>query len=283
MINRHNGSSSKLPFTKMQALGNDFILIEESHLKTSLTVPQIRYIADRRKGIGCDQLILIKDSSQGDADVSFYNADGSKALACGNGTRCIAKYLNKETGLIQTPSFLSQFWKRGNKIAISLKSPTFLSSPGCHLELVSGSTKMLKRVQHDNNEKEGQLKWNEQYRVDIGNPHLVVFTEDLNSISFETFALSLQPPEGINVELAQIISPSTVKAKVWERGVGITPACGSGACAVGILSLQLGLVEKSPVTIEMEGGLLEVEWIAGTPPLLIGPADYCFKGIIELS
>lgn len=250
--------SSKLPFTKMQALENDFVIIEERHLRDPLTLPKIRYIADRRKGIGCDQLILLKDSSQADAAVSFYNADGSEALACGNGTRCIAKYLDKESGIIQTPSFLSHFTKMGNKIAVSLKNPTFSPSLPLPSPLSTG------------------------YPVDIGNPHLVIFAEDLNSLSLETLALSLQPPEGMNVEIAQIISPSTVKARVWERGVGITPACGSGACAVGILSLKLGLIKKSPVSIEMEGGLLEVEWIEDAPPLLIGPADYCFKGIIEL-
>ena len=251
-------SFTKVPFTKMQALGNDFILIETRHIKTHLTLPQIHRIADRRKGIGCDQLILIKDSSQADAEVSFYNADGSEAMACGNGTRCIARYLDKDSGVIETPSFPSQFWKRENKIAISLKNPTFGPTLPLPPPLLKG--------QH----------------VDIGNPHLVIFTEDLNLISLETLALSLQPPEGINVEIAQITSPSTIKVRVWERGIGITPACGSGACAVGILSLKLGLVEKSPVSIEMEGGLLEVEWLADMPPLLIGPADYCFKGIIEL-
>ena len=236
----------------MQALGNDFILIEEKHLRKPLTAPQIRTIADRRQGIGCDQIILLKNSSHADADISFYNADGSKALACGNGTRCVAKYLNKESGLIQTPSALSQFQRKKDQITISLKPPTFLpSQPQGH-------------------------------NIDVGNPHLVIFTEDLNDIDVEDLALSLQPPEGINVEVAQVISPTTIKVKVWERGIGITPACGSGACAVGILGLKLGLIERAPVTIEMDGGLLEVEWAPGAPPLLTGPAHYCFEGIIDL-
>ena len=245
-------SSPKLPFTKMQALGNDFVLIEEKHLKTPLTPHQIRSIAERRQGIGCDQVILIKESPHADADISFYNTDGSEALACGNGSRCVAKYLNKDTGTLQTPSFLSEFQRKGDQITISLAPPTFLPPhPKGH-------------------------------GIDVGNPHLIIFTEDLSAIDIEGLAISLQPPEGINVEIAQVISPTTVKVKVWERGVGITPACGSGACAVGILSLKLCLIKKTPVFIKMEGGVLEVEWTPGAPPLLTGPVHYCFEGIIDL-
>ena len=243
---------SKVPFTKMQALRNDFILIEERNLISPLTPAHIRLLADRRLGIGCDQLILMKNASDADADIYFYNADGSEALACGNGTRCVAKYLRKATGVIQTPSFLSAFQTKGDAITISLKAPTFLPS------LTQG------------------------HHVDLGNPHLVIFTKDLNTIDLQELAPSLQPPEGVNVEIAQVISPTTVKIKVWERGVGITPACGSGACAVGILSLKLGLIKKSPVFIEMQGGVLEVDWSAGFPPLLTGSAHYCFKGSIDL-
>jgi len=243
-----------LPFTKMQALDNDFVIIETRNLPTPLTTSQIRFIANRRQGVGCDQLILLTPSQQADIEATFYNADGSKAAACGNGTRCIAKYLKKESGLIQTPSFASHFWKQGDQYKISLKNPTFsspLSSPKAH-------------------------------PINVGNNHLVIFTNDLNKIPLETLAPTVQPPEGTNVELAQIISPDTIKVKVWERGVGITSACGTGACAVGILSLKLGLIKKSPVIIEMKGGRLKVEWNPDTAPFLIGPAESCFEGIIEL-
>jgi diaminopimelate epimerase len=250
--------SSSLPFTKMQALGNDFVLIEEKYLNSTLTQDKIRWIADRRQGVGCDQLILIKASSVADGDISFFNADGSAAMACGNGTRCVAKYLEKEEGTIQTPTFVCHFWRRGDSIAISLKEPLFF--PPQSLD---------------------QAKL-QAFPIDVGNSHLVLFTEDLSSLSLEELAPSLQPPEGINVELAQVISPTTVSVRVWERGVGITPACGSGACAVGILSLKLGLIKNPPVFIEMEGGTLEVTWEENSPPLLTGPAEYCFKGTFDL-
>ncbi|MBY0293641.1 MAG: diaminopimelate epimerase [Alphaproteobacteria bacterium] len=245
-------TASLLPFTKMQALGNDFVLFEEQNLNSPLTTPQIQWIASRRYGIGCDQVIFIKESSIADAEISFYNADGSQASACGNGTRCVAKYLGKESGLIQTPSFLSQFWQTQNNMTISLKEPTF-SPPHPH-----------------------------GHFIDVGNPHLVIFTQDPNELDFATLALSLQPAEGINVELAHLISPTTLKVQIWERGVGITPACGSGACAVGVLSLKLGLIEKPPVIIEMTGGALEVDWAEGRLLLLTGPAEFCFKGMIDL-
>ncbi|EKE09505.1 MAG: diaminopimelate epimerase [uncultured bacterium] len=240
------------PFTKMQALGNDFVLIEENALKKPLTTKQIRFLADRRRGIGCDQLIIFKDSPKADATLAFYNADGSTAQACGNGIRCVAHYLGKDRGTIQTPSFLSTFWKKKNQITVSLRDPTF----------------------------QGPL--HKGHRVNVGNPHLVFFTEDLEEYDLEGLALSFQPARGINVELAQIISPKIIKAKVWERGAGITPACGSGACAVGILGLKLGLIKESPVSIEMPGGSLTVEWAEGKPLFLTGPVEFCYEGIIDI-
>ncbi|MBS0272182.1 MAG: diaminopimelate epimerase [Proteobacteria bacterium] len=242
----------QIPFTKMQALKNDFILIDTQHLRNPLTSQQIRILADRRQGIGCDQVILLNKSHEADTNISFYNADGSIALACGNGTRCVARYLGKERGVIQTPSFLSQFWAKNDHITISLKDPTF------HPYHPQG------------------------HGVDVGNPHLVIFTDDPTQADLESLALSLQPPEGINVELAQVTSAQAIKIKIWERGAGLTPACGSGACAVGVLSLKLGLVKKSPVSIEMAGGIVEVSWQEGSPLLLTGPAEFCFKGIIDL-
>lgn len=241
-----------IPFTKMQALGNDFVLIEESALKAPLTTKQVRFLADRRRGIGCDQLIIFKDSPHADATIGFFNADGSTAQACGNGTRCVAYYLGKDQGTIQTPSFLSQFWKKKNQITISLKDPTF---QGSHL------------IGH---------------RINVGNSHFVVFTDDFAEYDFEGLAMSVQPSRGINVELAQIISPKKIKAKVWERGTGVTTACGSGACAVGILALKLGFIEKTPVSVEMPGGTLIVNWRENKPPLLTGPVEFCYEGIVDI-
>ncbi len=241
-----------ISFTKMQALGNDFVLIESKELKTPLTKIQIQRIADRRKGIGCDQVILLNHSEKADVEIAFYNSDGSKAEACGNGTRCVALYLNKSSGQIQTPVFLSQFYKRGRTISVSLKLPVFHSldkSP---------------------------------YRVNVGNPHIVQFTDQLSKDALEKFVHSFHFPQGINAELAQVISPSLIKTLVWERGAGITPACGSGACAVGVISRKLGLVKKGPISIEMEGGTLTVDWEEGSPLFLTGPANYCFKGMIDL-
>lgn len=249
-------TSSPIPFTKMQALGNDFILLEERHLNAPLTPAQVRWLANRRQGIGCDQVILMKQSERADADILFYNADGSKALACGNGTRCVAKTLGKKSGVIDTPSGPSTFKKKGENISISLKEPVF-DPPFSHSSL-------------------------DVYSVHIGNPHLVIFTDDTNSLSLESLAPSLQTHEGANVELAQILSPNTIKAKVWERGIGITPACGSGACAVGTLALKKCLVRGPSVKIEMEGGLLEVDWQEGRTPFLTGPATCCFQGAVEL-
>ncbi len=270
-----------LSFTKMQALGNDFVILETP---SSLTPDHIRWIADRRQGVGCDQVIVISSSTSADAAVAFFNADGSTALACGNGTRCVAKYLGKSEGTIQTPSFLSHFWVRGDTVTISLKEPLFTPSPPLIMSFPRKRGSSYSNFPLDSrfrgNDKGGDS--NRAHYIDLGNPHLVVFTEEMDSVPFEELALSLQPPTGVNVELAQVISPTTVKTKVWERGVGLTPACGSGACAVGILSLKLGFIKSPPVFIDMEGGTLEVIWKEDSPPLLTGPAAYCFKGTLDL-
>jgi len=242
----------------MQGLGNDFVIIDFKDLNGPITPAQIRWISDRRHGVGCDQVMLIGESSEADIDVSFYNADGGKALACGNGTRCIAKYLGKKKGTIQTPSFISQFKSIGDRITISLKNPIFAPPIPLPYPLDKG------------------------HCIDVGNPHLVIFVNDLNKVSLKDLAPNLQPPEGVNIELAQIKSPSTIKIKVWERGAGITPSCGSGASAVGSMSIKLGLIKKSPVTIEMDGGDLVVDWAEGSPIFLTGPAQFCYKGILEL-
>lgn len=236
----------------MQALENDFVLIEEKDLNAPLSSQQIQFLADRRKGIGFDQLIVLKDTQDADTQIAFYNADGSSASACGNGTRCVALFLGKESGHIQTPSFRSTYFNRDHTTSVSLKSPVF-----------------------------GSLK-GPPYLVDVGNPHAIVFTDDLSHAHLEKVARSLQTPEGTNVELAKVISPSVIKVVVWERGAGITPACGSGACAVGVVSIKLGLVKKSPISIDMEGGILTVDWEEGSPLFLTGPASFCFKGMIDL-
>lgn len=241
-----------LSFLKMQALGNDFILIHETSLSGPLTKAHIRFLCDRRQGVGCDQLILLKAHPTADVEISFYNGDGSPALACGNGTRCVAKYLNKPEGTIQTPSGLSSFWNKENRVTISFKTP---SAP---TPLPQG------------------------YRVDVGNPHQVIFVDDLGDIDLSILGPQLQPPEGINVEIAQILSPTHIGVKVWERGVGITPACGSGACAVGFCALHIGRVTSPLINIQMDGGGLDLE-IKGDMLLLSGPAMFCFEGLIELS
>ncbi len=252
-------ASSKIPFSKMQGLGNDFVVINAKDLLKPLTPLQIRRIADRRLGIGFDQLILIHESDEADTEISFFNADGGKALACGNGTRCVAKYLNKKSGSIQTPSFLSKFKCEGDQITVSLREPLFASPIPLPYPLDKG------------------------YCVDVGNPHLIIFVDDLDKVSLKDLAPNLQPPEGVNIELAKVISPARIKIKVWERGAGITPACGSGASAVGAMGLKLGLVKKSPVVIEMDGGSLNVDWKPGTPLYLTGPAEFCYNGTFELT
>jgi diaminopimelate epimerase len=248
---------SRIPFIKMQGLGNDFVIFQDKHLQKPLTTPQIQWISHRRHGIGCDTVILMKESTSADVEVSFYNADGSIGLACGNGTRCVAKLLGKDEGTIQTPTFLTHYWRKGEGIQISLKEPVFQDPIPLPSPLEKG------------------------YPVDVGNQHIVVFTENLSSIPLEEIGPTLQLQDSPNIEVVEI-SSSALKVRVWENGAGITPACGSGACAVGALCLKLGLIKEPPVFIDMEGGRLRIDWEEGTPLLLTGAAEFCFKGTFEL-
>lgn len=253
---------SQIPFIKMQGLGNDFVIFEEKYLLHPLTIPQIQWISDRRYGIGCDTVIVMKDSAIADREISFYNADGSLGLACGNGTRCVAKYLGKSEGILQTPSFLTHFWRKDEDIQISLKEPVFKEPIPLPSPLEKG------------------------YPVDVGNRHVVIFTENLQAIALEEIAPTLQLQNSPNIEVVEAkdsATATTIKVKVWENGAGITPACGSGACAVGALCLKLGLIKESPVFIDMEGGRLRIDWQEDSLLLLTGPAEFCFKGTFELS
>ena len=244
---------------KMDGLGNDFVIIDQRHDQFELTKDQIKKICDRNF-IGCDQLIFIKKNEEIDASVEFYNSDGSTSGACGNGTRCVAYLLSKEMNK--------------NKIILGTKSGN-LESKILGEKLVEtkiGSAKtnwgeipLLKELDTSNlNYKIIDKNNNEHFggtAVNVGNPHIVFFINNIEDFNLKKIGPEIENdklfPEKCNVTLAKIINENHIKAKVWERGAGLTKACGTAACATAYAAKINGKI-KNKTEIEFELGKLSI-------------------------
>ena len=245
-------NSNNLPFMKMHGLGNDFVVIDAREGEVALSKKIISGIADRHFGVGFDQLAVIS-KGEFDAHLTFYNADGSGSLACGNATRCIARYLMDETS-------------KENLILTTMhgKIPA--------VDLGNGVTSI-------NMGKPG-LEWNQvplseniptlelpiegsPTATGMGNPHCTFFVEDAEKINLEEMGPKFENhplfPERTNVQFASIIAGDQIRMRVWERGAGVTLASGSSSCATAVAANRKGLTEKK-VQIELDGGILSVDW-----------------------
>ena len=269
---------STLKFDKLEGLGNDFVLIDCRDGTQAPDEFQAARIADRHSGIGCDQVLaILSPREQGHCAYSIRNADGSCAVQCGNGARCIGWWLHLR-GETAGPAVLES---PGGLVTVTVEGP----------ELVRAS---LQEPTFPKPVKDGQ--WPAQvkvdgrsvqfYPVDTGNPHAVVVRESgepghrLESLGPAIEASALFP-DGVNVGLVEILDHETVKLQVHERGSGITRACGSGACAAACALIRAGLA-TSPVSVLQAGGSLVIEWKGeGFPIQMTGPARWVFKGEIE--
>lgn len=269
-----------IPFTKMHGLGNDFVVLD---LRDGMPVPDAdaaRNIADRRRGIGCDQLILIEAADMAGADVRlrFLNADGSESGACGNGTRCVASQLLKESGadrlVLQTlAGRLEAVPAAGGQYTVDMGAPNLdwnaiplaEQSDTLHLPIALGPLE-------------------DAVAVNMGNPHCVFFVDDAEDIELVTFGPQIEHhplfPERTNVEVATVVDRGRIRLRVWERGAGITLACGSGACATAVAAVRRGLTDRK-VELIMDGGSLSAEWRTDDHVLLTGPVATSFTGVME--
>jgi len=270
-----------LPFLKMHGLGNDFVIIDG---RQKMFVPDESLclrIADRHRGVGYDQLIVLgpPEASEADFFMHMYNADGSKAGACGNATRCVARLFFEETGrsegVVQTVSGLLKVWREeGDLIAVDFGLP----------RLAWKEIPLACSLPTDNVTFDG-LPVPPACCVNMGNPHAVFFVPDVEAIALEEIGPKIEHhplfPERTNVEFAQILSPTAIRMRVWERGTGITQACGSGSCATLVAAVRRGLSARQ-AAIHLDGGLLKVTWReADKHVILTGPTALSFKG--ELS
>ena len=267
---------SELRFIKMQGLGNDFVIIDRRSGRLSLGPEQIRRIADRRFGIGCDQLLSIEPSPAADAFMRVYNADGSESGACGNGTRCVARLLMDETGgsevRIETEAGVLRVRAGLRGYTVDMGRPRFgwdeipLARPMDTLALELALGPLERPV-----------------AVNMGNPHAVFFVDDAEAVPLEELGPRLEHdplfPERANIGVAEVRDERTIRLRVWERGAGLTTACGSGACAALVAAARRGLAGRS-ADLLLDGGRLHVVWTDADRVLMTGPAALSFSGEI---
>ncbi len=268
-------------FIKMHGLGNDFAIFDGRQEKIQLTAEKIRDLADRRTGIGFDQVVIIDPpkSSETDVFLRIYNADGGEVGACGNASRCVAKLLiaelNKPEVTLETVAARLTAKMTGEKVVVDMDK--------VHLE--------WREIPLSRKEKTTFLPifedgFSEPVAVNVGNPHAVFFVEDVSKVALETFGPKIEHhilfPERTNVEVAQVLSPTKIRMRVWERGAGITQACGTGACAVAVAGVRRGLTQRK-ATIILDGGTLDIEWReSDSHVLMTGDAEEVYRGKVEV-
>ena len=271
-----------LPFLKMHGLGNDFVVFDARRQALDLTADQVRAIANRHTGVGCDQLIIMEPPRNGAADVfmRIRNADGSEVEACGNATRCVASVVMKERGantvVIETVVGLLHATASGNDLISVDMGPVRLDWQDIPLAKAMDTLHM--------EIEEGPLR--DPVGINVGNPHAVFFVDDVKSIPLETVGPRVEHhplfPARINVEAVQVLSPTRLRMRVWERGTGITQACGTGACATLVAAHRRGLTERA-ADIILDGGTLRIEWNDKDHVLMSGPAATSFAGTLDPS
>ena len=246
---------------KMDGLGNDFIIFDKRQKSVELTKDQIIKISDRNS-IGCDQVIFINKDENNNALLKFYNSDGNEISACGNGSRCVAYLLMKESNsnkisLKTKVGILQAELNKKNLVRINMGEPNFVWNKIPLLKKMDNQNLKIKINSNDEKEFTGG------FSLSIGNPHVIFFVENFNQFNLQEIGPKIENhnyfPEKCNVTLASIKNKKHVKVKVWERGVGLTKACGTAACAAAVSAAVLKLSERC-VDIEFAQGLLNIDW-----------------------
>jgi diaminopimelate epimerase len=267
------------PFLKMNGLGNDFVVVEARSAPFAPSAADVRAIADRANGIGCDQLIVIEPGEGVDARVRFWNSDGEEVSACGNGTRCVGWLLMQASGkdhaVMESRAGMLVAKRAGERLvsvdmgkprldwrdiplareqdtraldAVLYQDPSLATAPGC---------------------------------VSMGNPHVVFFPPDIDAVPIRTIGPIVEHhalfPEQVNVGFAQVLGRDRIRLRVWERGAGLTQACGTGACAALVAAARRDLTDRT-ATLVLDGGELLIEWRDDDHVVMTGPAAVDFAG-----
>jgi diaminopimelate epimerase len=262
--------SNNIPFMKMHGLGNDFVVLDVRTFSYEINKKLIISLSDRHRGVGFDQLVVIKDDKSSDLNLNFYNADGSQIATCGNATRCVAQYemrrLGKKSLKINTI--------RGTLEAIAVDSVRTRVNMG-HPFLNWADIPIAKDIDTLKLPIDGSPT-----ATGMGNPHCTFFVEDADRIDLKVFGSRFEKhplfPEGTNVQIVSLLERDHLRMRVWERGVGHTLASGSSACASAVAASRLGLTGKA-VKIDLDGGQLDIEWLE-SGVWMTGESVHVFSG-----
>jgi len=265
----------KLNFIKMNGLGNDFVILDGRDTPTMPDLNQMRAMADRKLGIGCDQIIWLEPADErANIKIRIFNSDGGEVEACGNASRCIASLImeekNSTIAKIETLGGILIAEKIDDNISIDM-GPAYIEWQDIPLSEEMDTLSL--------NISEGILK--NPVAIGLGNPHAVFFVNDINTIDLKKIGPTIEHhsfyPNRTNVSIAEILTPNKIRCRVWERGAGLTLACGTGACATLIAAVRRGLTERKAI-VELDGGSLEIEWCKDNHVFMSGPTQINFTG-----
>ena len=267
------------PFIKMHGLGNDFVVVDARRAPFPLDDGRARRIADRRTGVGCDQLLILEPPSNGSADVfmRIRNHEGGEVEACGNGTRCVAALVMAEAGrdalVVETTAGLLRAVRAGpDRIAVDM------GRPGLEWQAIP-----LARAMDTLHLALTQGPLSDPVATSIGNPHATFFVADAEAVDLAILGPKLEHdplfPARANIGIAQLVGPDRLRLRVWERGVGITRACGTGACAAAVAAHRRGLTGRK-VEVGLDGGPLTLEWRDDDHVMMTGPVATSFTGVL---
>lgn len=263
----------RVEFIKMHGLGNDFVVLDARARALPVIDSRIAAaLANRHTGIGCDQLVLLEPSASADFRMRIFNHDGGEVGACGNATRAVA-LLNGSAARIETIGGMLEASPTDGGARVDMGMPRFEWDA---IPLAYSMDTMIMPVGWDMLDNPGA--------VNVGNPHVIFFVEDTDGVPLERLGPEIERdplfPERVNVNVATIESRNRIRLRVWERGAGLTLACGTGACATAVMAMRRRLVDSS-VTVALPGGELQIEWSEGGSIRMTGPATESYRGSFE--
>jgi len=260
-----------LHFHKMHGLGNDFVIVDGREQSVTMTPELARAIADRHRGVGCDQLILIGKSDKADVSMRIWNHDGGEVQSCGNASRCVVALTGAKT--IETPAGVIEGSSAGSEVEVGIREPRF------------GWEDLPLSYAMDTSDL--PLAWDglkHGFAVNVGNPHIVFFVDDPAKVPLDVYGPRIENdpafPERVNVHVAAVRDDG-IHMRSWERGAGLTLACGTGACAAAVAAIATKRA-TSPVAVHMPGGTLTISWKPGETVKMRGSATHVFEGDLDL-
>jgi len=276
---------TRLRFTKMQGLGNDFVVIDGVRQRVALTPAQVRRLADRRFGVGCDQVLVVEPAPRDDVDFRYriFNADGGEVEQCGNGARCFVKFVRdqgltakREIRVDTAGGVIAPVLRDDGEVSVDMGVPRFAPA---EIPFLADDDAVVRRLDVNGAAVEVTV-------VSMGNPHAVQVVADVDAAPVTTQGPLIEHhprfPQRVNAGYMQVRDRANIRLRVWERGAGETLACGTGACAAVVAGVMRGLLDPV-VRVETRGGALTIAWPGpGAPVTMTGPATTVFEGDIEM-